>query len=91
MGGVFRRRCTGRKPVGLFCMQRKMGTAENEIGKGESVCLWAEGKIVFLMFDTVRAQCKHKPRLSNRAWIRSVSNQRSTSKYRTLVVGNLVT
>jgi hypothetical protein len=58
---VFRRRCTGRKPVGLFCMQRKMGTAENEIGKGESVCLWAEGKIVFLMFDTVRAQCKHKP------------------------------
>ena len=38
-----------------------MGMAENEIGEGESVCLWAESKIVILLPDTVRAQCKRKP------------------------------
>ena len=37
------------KQLDFFCMQRRMGTAENEIGEGESVCLWAEGKIVFLL------------------------------------------
>jgi hypothetical protein len=46
-----------------FCMRgMKMGTAENEIGEGESVCLWDEGKIVFLLPDTVRAQCLHRTR-----------------------------
>jgi hypothetical protein len=48
-------------------MQRmKISTAENEIGEGERVCSWVEGKIVFLLLDTMyaqckRAQCKHKP------------------------------
>jgi hypothetical protein len=41
-----------------FCMRRmKMGTAKNKIGEGESVYLWAEGKIVFLLPDTMHAQC----------------------------------
>ena len=37
------------KWLDFFCMRRRMGTAKNEIGEGESVCLWAEGKIVFLL------------------------------------------
>jgi hypothetical protein len=39
----------------------KIGMAKNEIGEGESVYLWAEGKIVFLLPDTMRTQCKRKP------------------------------
>jgi hypothetical protein len=39
----------GGSRLDFFCMRRRMGTAENEIGEGESVCLWAEGKIVFLL------------------------------------------
>jgi hypothetical protein len=30
-------------------MRRRMGTAENEIGEGENIFLWVEGKIVFLL------------------------------------------
>jgi hypothetical protein len=61
------------KRLDFFCMRRRMGTAEapfasgctcssvakaeNEIGEGEMVCLWAEGKIVFLLH-----QCSHKPK-----------------------------
>ena len=34
----------GGSRLDFFCMRRRMGTAENEIGEGESVCLWAEGQ-----------------------------------------------
>jgi hypothetical protein len=48
----------------------KMSTAENEIGERESVCLWAEGKIVFLLLDTMQTcTVQTQTRLSNRALI----------------------
>jgi hypothetical protein len=45
-----------REEAGLtfFCMRRRMGTTENEIGEGESVCLGAEGQNYIFT-----AQCKH--------------------------------
>ena len=56
------------KRLDFFCIRRRMGRAKNEIEEGASVCLSAEGKIVFLLYSANVYSINTNPNcLSNRA------------------------